>query len=925
MQRSIMSGEQRNSIVPYILTATLAIGFWFLLDYIYAYRHYNLAVENGHLAASLTTSVLHAYGPIRIAEGELYAGDRPLSSANDLVGTVKLETGLDASIYQGEQLIASSLYNDPYLMYTLPVFDESGLVRTVIEAGERQAGIVELAGKKWVAAFDPLLASDYRVVGVVGIFQPVDVAYAGVFKFRLFVGIGLMVLILAGWVALYYVQNALGKMRSHADELGVLNKEIVTANARLRQSENRLMEIIDTTSELIHSLDGSGTVLYVNRSWEERIGYPLNEVKGKSIFEFVPREYLEAFTAHFDHMQSNPGLHTAEFALHDRQGKTVLLRGKELSVRKGDRIETRGMFKDVTEEVASRKKVAETEQKFKKLFDKSSNPILLFDDNGIIDCNEACRQILKSPDRDTLIGKRHAELSPVHQPDGMGSSRKSAIMAEHAKRKGFHRFEWSYQAFDETRVVVEVMLTFLTLDEREVYLMEWFDLSEHKKLEEKLLIDTNRLSIVNQVSKATFSSENLRDTIMSCLFSMVDLAGVSGANISLFHDERGTFTSYGVVSYKKKREYTGKEFPLEIAREFEEVMNGSLRLVQDLEVLQKRTVIEERLLADGVRSYVMCPVKANNKVIGYLNVASVDAGGMHAEIVQLTEEVAQMLALVIHQRALQQDIALRNEVILQKNQDITDSLNYATRIQRALLPYEKGLRDYFPSSFIYLKPKDIVSGDFYWYGETNGKVVVALADCTGHGVPGSFLTILGVTALNQIVKESNCCDPAEILKKVHKTFNTSLSNKGVEATLRDGMDIAIVVFDRSGHEVIAASARRPIYLVRSNKKLVEVKPTKFSIGEASAEPVHFESHRIPIASGDAVFMFSDGIPDQFGGEAGKKFTAKRLREILTEGEDIFPKGGSLIKEIEAWKKNIEQVDDMLLIGIKYEIEEQIQT
>lgn len=326
-------------------------------------------------------------------------------------------------------------------------------------------------------------------------------------------------------------------------------------------------------------------------------------------------------------------------------------------------------------------------------------------------------------------------------------------------------------------------------------------------------------------------------------------------------------------------------------------------------------------MADGVRSYAMCPVKANNIVIGYLNVASVDAGGMHAEIVQLTEEVAQMLALVIHQRALQQDIAQRNEVILQKNQDITDSLNYATRIQRALLPYEKGIREYFPSSFIYLKPKDIVSGDFYWYGETNGKVVVALADCTGHGVPGSFLTILGVTALNQIVKESSCCDPSEILKKVHKTFNANLSSKGEEATLRDGMDIAIVVFDKAGNEMVTASARRPVYLVRSNKKLLEVKPTKLSIGETSAEPVHFENHRIPLADGDAVFMFSDGIPDQFGGEAGKKFTAKRLREILAESEDIFPRGGSLVKEIEAWKKKVEQVDDMLLIGIKYETEE----
>jgi serine phosphatase RsbU (regulator of sigma subunit) len=251
-----------------------------------------------------------------------------------------------------------------------------------------------------------------------------------------------------------------------------------------------------------------------------------------------------------------------------------------------------------------------------------------------------------------------------------------------------------------------------------------------------------------------------------------------------------------------------------------------------------------------------------------------------------------------------------------KNKDITDSINYSKRIQDASLPPVELRKELFPDSFILFKPKDIVSGDFYWYAEKEGKKVIAACDCTGHGVPGALMSMIGNNILNQIVNEKGITSAAEILNQLHLDIRKSLK-QDEHPENKDGMDIALLVFN-SASEVEYAGAQRPLWLV-SNEVLTEIKGNKFSIGGMQIETDRkFTNHRLTLSENDTLYIFTDGYADQFGGPDGKKFMTKNLKDlILRIQNESMPQQGKLLDDsLEAWKERTEQVDDILMIGIK---------
>lgn len=264
------------------------------------------------------------------------------------------------------------------------------------------------------------------------------------------------------------------------------------------------------------------------------------------------------------------------------------------------------------------------------------------------------------------------------------------------------------------------------------------------------------------------------------------------------------------------------------------------------------------------------------------------------------------------------EIEEKNRVVEARNKDILDSINYAKRIQEAILPPPAVVRSLFPHSFVLYKPKDIVCGDFYWFEEKGGKKMFAAVDCTGHGVPGAFMSVVGYNHLNQAVNEMGLTKPSDILDQMNRNVTATLRQSYEESSVRDGMDLALVAIDPASMTLEFAGANNPVWLIR-NSELIEIKGDKFPVGFFLGEELKkFTNHTIKLQSGDSVYVFSDGFEDQFGGEKGKKFMSRRLKQLLQENQHL-PMEQQLIElenTFESYRGNHEQVDDICMIGVK---------
>lgn len=252
-----------------------------------------------------------------------------------------------------------------------------------------------------------------------------------------------------------------------------------------------------------------------------------------------------------------------------------------------------------------------------------------------------------------------------------------------------------------------------------------------------------------------------------------------------------------------------------------------------------------------------------------------------------------------------------------KDKNITDSLNYAQRIQEALLPSEIYFRKHFPDSFILFKPKNIVSGDFYWIGEKGDKVFVVAADCTGHGVPGALMSMIGFKLIEKTINEDNIELPSAILAVMNKALEKTFSReKNIGTIIRDGMDIGLCVIDRKKKKLGYAGAFFPLYLIRDDS-LIDIMADKIIIG-MNPEGMPYTDHELELREDDTFYIFSDGYVDQFGGADNKKFMYRRFRYLLLTIHKL-PAGDQktiLEDNIRTWTGSNEQVDDIMVIGFK---------
>lgn len=269
---------------------------------------------------------------------------------------------------------------------------------------------------------------------------------------------------------------------------------------------------------------------------------------------------------------------------------------------------------------------------------------------------------------------------------------------------------------------------------------------------------------------------------------------------------------------------------------------------------------------------------------------------------------------------LENIVAERTADLKAKQKEITDSINYAKRIQSAVMGPTKNIRKMLPESDILYIPKDIVSGDFYWFSEKNGIKIIAAGDCTGHGVPGAFMSLIGISLLNRIVNERGIVDPDVILNELRRNVITLLQQTGKSEETKDGMDIALAAIDTENGFLRFAGAYNSLYLISSKTgELIEYKGDRMPVGICERKPRSFGSVDISLRENDLIYLFTDGLIDQFGGPLGKKMLSSRLKSLLLEVKRF-----RVEEQIEAvrnffytWKGAEEQIDDVLLVCCRH--------
>ncbi|MBE0677565.1 MAG: SpoIIE family protein phosphatase [Bacteroidales bacterium] len=263
------------------------------------------------------------------------------------------------------------------------------------------------------------------------------------------------------------------------------------------------------------------------------------------------------------------------------------------------------------------------------------------------------------------------------------------------------------------------------------------------------------------------------------------------------------------------------------------------------------------------------------------------------------------------------EIDIQRSELQLRNKDLTDSLNYARRIQAALLPAEHHIRKIFNDYFIYYRPKHIVSGDFYWFSERDDKYFIAAADCTGHGVPGALMSMIGLELIQKIINEMKVDDSDQLLLTMNRELESAFfKEESGKALIRDGIEMSMCIIDKKTREMEFSGAFLPVYIVRDDK-LIEIKGDKKNVVQSFAM-VSFNRSTFRLREGDILYLFSDGYADQFGGPENKKFMYRRLRHILLtiSKYPLLDQERILDETITSWMDGHDQIDDMMILGVK---------
>jgi serine phosphatase RsbU (regulator of sigma subunit) len=447
------------------------------------------------------------------------------------------------------------------------------------------------------------------------------------------------------------------------------------------------------------------------------------------------------------------------------------------------------------------------------------------------------------------------------------------------------------------------------------------DVTEEYLKRQQFLLEQKRKEILYYLDQKIFRAESLSDILSEIVKHVRELnfniRRISIASYNFEEEIVQIIYSNNAGNFDNEIAIGTFSYPLIDSANTISILKNAEFAINDLNKEQaSRMTPTQRFLYNehGVGCYITFPINYKDELIASMNFGAENDTCFTDDVICFLKELSKDIAVAVYQYKLKEALDIKNVYLEEKNKSIIDSIHYAERIQKAILPSFEDYYKCFDDSFVLLQPKDTLSGDFFWVEDTKNKLWIASVDCTGHGVPGALVSLIGANILNQAIFEQGFEYPNEILAYLNENVIKTLQNSNEQ--VNDGMDIAICCIDKKKNTLYYAGVMNHMLYIRDNE-LFECSANRIPIGMNPKRTANdFEVHEVKIEKGDLFYIFTDGFADQFGGEKDKKFGAKKFKKLLLDVAD-YPMSEQeriLKNSFSLWKLDEEQTDDVLVLG-----------
>ncbi|MEQ1732820.1 MAG: PAS domain S-box protein [Bacteroidia bacterium] len=691
-------------------------------------------------------------------------------------------------------------------------------------------------------------------------------------------------------------------VRTIADIISITTEteKRLKAEAKIKESESNFRLLNETIDDVfwLHNLQ-TNKIIYISASCERVLGvnatafYETNNYwKNYILDEDKPAILLAHKKIELE------GFYEIEYRIKiNNEVKWIFEKSFGIKNELGEYIKSSGICTDITQ-----KKKTELELKQLSIVaQKTNNGVLITNNIGqVIWANEGYLAMFEIS-LDNLVGKRPRDLFNANDEQ-------FSTEIDEVSKTGFTKEIETY-TYLKNKKWVEINNTVVLDDagnvEQQIEVLT--DITDKVNDRNVLAQNARELEFQSSFQKKLINSLSFNDITTDALgFIKNQTKGCNRIALYSLDERNTTFTGYTLINeiFVKTRLIATE------TSSYSRVAKGEIFIQKNLATTPNKSVSDIEELNYGVLSYVVLPILSNNKLIGLLNVSFDHEFDLSNAELQSLNSFTALLSVAMQQ------VELKNELI-EKNKDTIDSLNYAQNIQSAILPNLKNMNTIFNDVCVYFKPRDIVSGDFYWAKEINGFTFIAVADCTGHGVPGAFLTLIGSLVLEQIIVIEKTTNPAEILSKLDERIYLSLNNKHGDDIMRDGMEIALCVIDKQNRKLEFAGAGLGL-LYFDNEEEFYIKGQRKSIGDYRSDIFNFETTTITFTGNEVFYMSTDGYQDQLGGANYKRFSKKRTIELFRTiaPENGLNKENNLHQEIVTHIAHHQQTDDITVVAFK---------
>lgn len=695
-------------------------------------------------------------------------------------------------------------------------------------------------------------------------------------------------------------------IKSIADLISIAseNNKRIEAEKKVTESERIYRQINETIDSVFWLYDIlQDKVLYISPSCTSILGaapsyfYSSNDYWKNYVVEADKKHILEA---HDELMRQ--GKYEIEYRIKiGEEIRWILEKSFGIADDNGNIVKSSGICSDITEE----KKLREELQQLSLVAEKTSNGVLITDaDARVIWANQGFLDMMEIP-LDELVGKRPRDLflpandTHLELLNGQNFNVELEIMTFRKNKKWISINNTTINSPNGKAIQQIELIT--DISER---------IASRRQIEnqsEKLEEYARDLEFQNTLKEMLMQTQNIQDVTLNAL-AFIFIQYENAHHIAMLFPDATEQILSGYFLQKEQLER--EDYPVDDVDSYSYCKNGEIYICRDIEA--KETLSDSDLvnLQKGIRSYIILPIIYQQNFMGLLMMGFNSVFDLNEKQIESLRGSCQTISISIRQIQLQESLQLKTE-------DLLSSISYAKYIQESILPDLKSFSSNITNVSLLYRPKDLVSGDFYWCKETMNHSFIAIADCTGHGVPGAFLTLLGMNILEQLVGIEQLTDPSEILKKLDRRMFEMLNHNHTDSVISDGMEIALCVFDKRSKQMTYSGAGLGVLYFKDEEE-IHIRGQRVSIADTRTEEYPFENKVIDIAGDEYFFMASDGYQDQLGGARYKRFSKNRLIQLLNENKALPPlqQEEILEKTIESYMADYPQIDDFTVIGFQ---------